>query len=541
MDKNQIKFYTDLINDGEILLLKSNDNYFNCHYSNSPLNVLTGFSGTAGEALLDKKGGITIFVDTRYHLLAEKQVFKGINIYKMPIGESFFEAFKKMHKKNTILHVPCDINLEFYIQLDKYFDLRTYKPDKKFLKNNDINPKEKIFSITNLKTKNNFKYKIEKLKKIGLKEDKFLIFDLDEISYLTGLRSFEMRYSANFKSILYIDLKTDENILFLDKKNIKQNVRIENLKFDLLDNFSSFIQSKNSSVCLDFKKVSLENFLLIKKPKQIKNNYFATFASVKTKEEIEHLKNSCEKLDNAIYNFKNRLKLGLSEKDLVEIFEEELIKTGAKCPSFKTILAIDENSASIHYSQYDKKKILTGENIILLDCGGYYDLGLATDITRTFYFGYYPKDIFKKIYTSVLKAFIQCFLSNEKSARKIDALARSLLKPCEKLGFFFAHGLGHGIGTSVHQAPPVLNMISKDEIQPYQVHSIEPGLYGKSSEENLEFGIRIENCVYRDVNYKRHSLSKFPFEEILIDYKMLNANEVQFVKKWQNQWKPRKY
>ena len=88
--KEQIKFYTNLLKDDEILLLKSKDSYFKSHYIGSPLNVLTNFSGTEGEAIIDKTGKITIFVDTRYHILVEKQVFKDVSIYKMePIKGSF--------------------------------------------------------------------------------------------------------------------------------------------------------------------------------------------------------------------------------------------------------------------------------------------------------------------------------------------------------------------------------------------------------------------------------------------------------------------
>ncbi len=534
--KNQIKFYKEILKDNEVLLLKSSDSFFNNHYKSSPLNLLTGFSGTAGEAVIDKNGKITVFVDTRYHLLVEKQVIKEaskekeieIEIYKIPMGENFVESFLKVYKKNTVFYTPNDIKLEFYLKLDKYFDLRTYKLDEKFLKNDDYNKKEKLFSAR--EDSKEFKYKIEKLKNYNPDVKKILIFDLDEISYLTGLRSFEVKYCSNFKSILYLDFENNENILFLDKET---DIKIEDLKYDKLEHFEDFIKSKDCEIYFNPEKINLNQFLLIKKPKELKTNQISLLASIKTKSEIEHLKNSSQKLDLAIYNFKKRLKIGLSEVDLVKIFEEELIKTGAKCPSFKTLLALDENSASIHYSEYDKNKILTGENIILLDCGGYYDMGLATDITRTFYFGFYPKEIHKKIYTKVLKAFIQCFLSKNKKACEIDKLARDILKEDEKQGFYFAHGLGHGIGTSVHQAPPTLNPLSKDEIKPFQVHSIEPGLYGKNKDENLEFGIRIENCVYQDINYNRHSLSKFPFEEVLIDYNMLNTNEIEFVKNWQ--------
>ena len=153
------------------------------------------------------------------------------------------------------------------------------------------------------------------------------------------------------------------------------------------------------------------------------------------------------------------------------------------------------------------------------------------DITRTFYFGKNPKNIYKKIYTNVLKAFIKCYLSDEINAKKLDLLARDFLKPFEKEGFYFDHGLGHGIATSVHQNPPRLSMKSKDIIKPYQIHSIEPGLYGEDKDGN-KFGVRIENCVYSDLNFKKISMSKFPFEEVLIDYSLLSKKEADFVKNW---------
>ena len=84
--------------------------------------------------------------------------------------------------------------------------------------------------------------------------------------------------------------------------------------------------------------------------------------------------------------------------------KKELIKKGAKCTSFKTILAIGENSSSIHYSNYDKNKILKEGDIILLDCGGYYEGGYATDITRVFFCKGKMSDKVKEIYTAVLKA-----------------------------------------------------------------------------------------------------------------------------------------
>lgn len=526
--KRQIKYYCDILKENEILLLKSADTFFKSHYSSSPLAQLTGFLGSAGEAVIEKSGKIKIFVDPRYHLLVDKQVYDDIEVIKVPLGEDFFEALKKCYKKDTILHLEQDIPLKTYLKYDKYFDIRKYELKKSYLKNKDFNKKAAIFSVSPEIEKLDFSDKVEKLKKNCPKVSKMLVFNLDYISYLTGLRSYQARYSSNFRSILFLDFKSKNSVLFCDKISAK----IKDLSFMPLEEFEGFISSIDDEIYADLDDISLKNYLLIKNPKELKNNNLPTLASIRSLGAIEDIKKCFFRLDCAILNFKKRIKLGLSEFDLSEIFEEELIKVGAFGPSFKTILAIGENSASIHYSQPDKNKILMNENIILLDCGGYFENGFATDITRTFYFGQSPDKIYKKIYTNVLKAFLQCYLSFETSAKKLDSMARKILLPFEKEGFYFNHGLGHGIGTSVHQNPPVLSMNSKDTIKPFQVHSIEPGLYGKSK-EGVEFGVRIENCVYSDLNFNKISLSKFPFEELLIDYSLLNSKEVEAIKNWQ--------
>ena len=527
----QIKYYQDILKENEILLLKSSDTFYKNHYSSSPLATLTGFLGSCGEAVIDKTGKIKIFVDTRYHLLVDKQVFKDIEIYKMELDESFFDAFKKCYKKNTVLYVSDDISLKDYLKYDSYFDLRKYELKKEYSKNKDYNKNAKIFKISDDIDKLSFLEKVEKLKKLSKEANRMLVFNLDEISYLLGLRSYKMEYSSNFPSVLYLDLKNHNHVLFCNEISKK---KIDGLSIMSLDEFEDFISTIIDEIYVDIDDINLKNYLLVKNPKTIKKKNLSILASIKSIGAIEDYKKCFERLDLALLNFRKKLKEGLSEYDLSKIFEQELKKTGAHGLSFKTILAIGENSASIHYSNPDKNKILYNENLILLDCGGYFENGFATDITRVFYFGEYPKLIYKKIYTNVLKAFLTCYMSDVTNARKLDLMARTILKPLEQEGFYFNHGLGHGIGTSVHQNPPILNMFSKDIIRPYQIHSIEPGLYGKTR-DGVEFGVRIENCCYSDLNFNKISLSKFPFEEVLIDYSLLSEEEIKAVKLWQAQ------
>lgn len=62
--------------------------------------------------------------------------------------------------------------------------------------------------------------------------------------------------------------------------------------------------------------------------------------------------------------------------------EEEFIHFGAKGLSFNSIVAKDKNSALAHYSKSSGNEIVGDGSLVLIDCGAYYEGGLATDITR---------------------------------------------------------------------------------------------------------------------------------------------------------------
>ena len=133
----------------------------------------------------------------------------------------------------------------------------------------------------------------------------------------------------------------------------------------------------------------------------------------------------------------------------------------------------------------------------------------------------------KRVYTQVLKAFLNAFNYNKKlpTGYEIDTLAHSILDNKIK-GFTFGHGLGHGIGINVHEAPPNLsqNEIAKVEIQDGMTFTIEPGLYNPE-----HFGVRLENSCYMECG-KIHSFVKMGYEGKLINYDLLNDTEKEWLK-----------
>ena len=94
-----------------------------------------------------------------------------------------------------------------------------------------------------------------------------------------------------------------------------------------------------------------------------------------------------------------------TEYDISKELEKNFYNLGAKNLSFKSIVANDKNSAQAHYSKCSKDKYIKDGSLILIDCGAYYEQGLATDITRVFVKGS-PNDLQKRVYTTVLKMLL---------------------------------------------------------------------------------------------------------------------------------------
>ena len=86
----------------------------------------------------------------------------------------------------------------------------------------------------------------------------------------------------------------------------------------------------------------------------------------------------------------------LTEYSIATRLKEEFILNGAKNLSFKSIVAINQNSALAHYSKNSKKVKLKDGDLVLIDCGAYFENGLATDITRVFVKGT-PNNLQKQV------------------------------------------------------------------------------------------------------------------------------------------------
>lgn len=180
------------------------------------------------------------------------------------------------------------------------------------------------------------------------------------------------------------------------------------------------------------------------------------------------------------------LRTGITEIEVEDFIKKSFVKYNAPILSFSPIVAFGKGSADIHHIP-SKNKLKKGD-IIMLDFGTTVN-HYCSDMTRTYFWGE-PSAKQKKVYTDVLEAMNRAFDAigkGEKNAKKIDTSARRFL--ARKYKNNFQHGLGHGVGTVIHEWPN-FKPKSEDTIPVGAVMTIEPGIYIKGFG-----GIRIEDMI----------------------------------------------
>ena len=233
-------------------------------------------------------------------------------------------------------------------------------------------------------------------------------------------------------------------------------------------------------------------------------------------------------------NFRPRIKNNFEKKKITEISASNKLlnfrkkNKKFKFSSFPTISGSGPNGAIIHYKATEEtNRTLKKGDVYLVDSGGQYEFG-TTDVTRTISLKNSDKRI-KNIFTRVLKGHIAVadykFKKNTFGS-VIDKEARKFLK---QIGLDYHHGTGHGVGyfLNVHEGPQAISKSNRVKLEEGMILSNEPGYYEKN-----KFGIRIENLIYiKKKKNKKYfeNLTMVPIEKDLINEKMLNSNEIQWL------------
>ena len=202
--------------------------------------------------------------------------------------------------------------------------------------------------------------------------------------------------------------------------------------------------------------------------------------------EIALLREAIRIGDEAFAWILDRLVPGASERAVSLDLEMRMRLSGADGVSFPPIVGSGPLSAHIHHTP--SERTLEKGDLVLLDFGCTVE-GYCSDLTRTIVVGA-ASDEQLELYRLVLEAHDAGIAAVGPGATGVDVdrAARTVIDSAGH-GDRFGHGLGHGVGFDIHEAPR-LARISEDTLAPGDVVTIEPGVYIPHAG-----GIRIEDCV----------------------------------------------
>jgi Xaa-Pro aminopeptidase len=220
----------------------------------------------------------------------------------------------------------------------------------------------------------------------------------------------------------------------------------------------------------------------------------------KDADEVRALQEAIDVADAAFQEVAAGLAAGQTEREVAEAVEHSVRAHGAQGVSFDTIVAAGPWAAMPHANPRPER--IREMEPIVIDMGARVG-GYCSDLTRTLVLGT-PDAKFREIYTIVHEAQRNAIEKVETGMTGVQAheLAFSVIER-HGHGEHFGHGLGHGVGLEVHEAP-YLGKTSTDTLEEGNIFTIEPGIYLPGWG-----GVRIEDVVILE-NGRARVLSHAP-------------------------------
>ncbi len=207
---------------------------------------------------------------------------------------------------------------------------------------------------------------------------------------------------------------------------------------------------------------------------------------VKDEAELELLARACSITGEAFAAVLDRLRQGVTEREYAIALERAMVDLGAEAPAFDTIVASGPNGATPHHVAGDRP--FAPGDLVTVDCGARFG-GYHADMTRTVAIGK-PASWQREIYEIVARAQAAGVAAARLGAAvgDVDAVARDVIEAAGH-GGHFAHGLGHGVGLEIHEAP-IIGYDRTGTLQDRVPITIEPGIYLPGMG-----GVRIEDTL----------------------------------------------
>lgn len=523
---------------------------------------VTGFTGSTAELIVPLEGKAILFIDGRYYEQADIECDPElVHVFKVPYGTGLRQAMKEviLAKKFKSLGVEGDrIELALFNEFSNLVKTQAFNNAElgKVLTFKDLSFNKKIIELPLSLVGESTKSKLERILNDG---EAFFISALDSIAWLTNMRRYEMPSQSTFRAKA---LATRERVYLL-MENIEGEIESESIelslgKFSELEKFLALVNeyetewkkkadlapykigkvfySANSTNAADYLKLTA-HFGAEKLVN--KADGLVMFHAFKNEAELKAMQDSFNKADQAIFEtiswVKDSVKKGenFSELDFYHKANEFYKKNGAFDQSFNTISAFGANSSIIHFGSPSADVQFKKDEMVLLDSGGYFESGYATDTTRSFLSGGVANARQKEIYTLVLQSILHTLnavFPEGTWGSVVDGVAR---QPIFKAGLNYNHGTGHGVGINVHEGGYRLSTTSNIPLREHTVGSIEPGIYVPGFG-----GVRLENVAVVERHPDHKNMLRFKnmvyvgFDHDLINFEMLSEQE----KGWLDQY-----
>ena len=213
--------------------------------------------------------------------------------------------------------------------------------------------------------------------------------------------------------------------------------------------------------------------------------------TVKDDVELSLIAHACAISDRALGELWETVAVGRTERELAHQLEHRMHVHGAEAPAFATIVAGGPHSAIPHHQPTDRP--LQRGDLLKIDFGARVG-GYHADMTRTVVVGAPPaawqQDIHDLV-AAAAQAGREALCPGTKAV-DVDAAARTVVEQAGH-GPEFPHGLGHGVGLQIHEAP-MIGITADGTVENRVPVTVEPGVYlpGRG-------GVRIEDTlVVRD-------------------------------------------
>ena len=512
---------------------------------------ITGFYGSTAEVLVPANGKVRLYVDGRYHEQADLEVDPSdVEVVKVKGDSSITQELVDDVKKLGIKKLGYEADRTALGYLKR---LSVVASDTVALEGGELAqhisfesisaPKEIQFVARELRGRDT----LEKTRSIFKNEKQAMFLTaLDSIAWITNCRGFHLPFQSAFyakamvtKEKVYVFVTPETPVS--DKAKKEAGLEFISLPFSQIQKELDRLQNTLhlEEVWFDPGMLNSADFGMLVKVfgtdrLKEKTGGLYEYQSIKEPVEIQQIQASFKKSDKAIFNtlkwVKETLKAGkrITELDLYHETTKKYEEQGSKEQSFNTIAGVGPNGSIVHYGNPSDEVVIKDTDMILLDSGGYFEGGWATDTTRTFYGGSTQKPDPKmiEIYTLTLKGTLavqSAVFPEGTKGMVLDGLARNAMR---KKGYDYSHGTGHGVGINVHEPGVRLSSISTVPMKAGQVVSIEPGIYIP------DFGgVRLENIAWVEKHPEFPGMLRFQplvyigFEPALIDMNLLTSEE----------------